>query len=338
MPLGGWLTAGVALAGTGASLMGGSGSETQVQKGPLQGTVTESELKALAKQQARSARPLMKQQFKQATQQSQGYGNELYGQQMGELGAYGQFMPPEMLAAINAQRYGTMQGMGLAQDQSLQNAMGLFQGGGNYGASPEQQALIGQGADLAIQSGLSDFGHYRDQTMDQIRQDSASRGLRPSDTPILNEFSRFGQESDRQAQNFISGIRQQQAQQMLQYPLQAGQMQQNQLALASDMANRRAQFEATLAQNAQASRMNYGGGLQQQSLGLLGTVNPGSILGPISGGGTTMSTSQPSGAAMGQSIGQSLLGFGSAYGNLYGGQQQQQQYPGSSGTGGLGMR
>lgn len=89
--------------------------------------------------------------------------------------------------------------------------------------TPDQDKLITDSANAAIESGLSDINRYRDESLRSLAQEtSIARGLRPEDTPILDVGGRIVNESSRQASQLISGIRSQEAQQRLQYPIDAG--------------------------------------------------------------------------------------------------------------------
>jgi len=226
-------------------------------------TGTEKEIRKVLKAQAPGVKELSTGLLGQGVQQ-QDFVSQLFQRMLGQQNALNQAVTPEQQGQFEAERLRSLQGLGLSQDQILQQALGASQRGAQL--TPEQQGFIGQSADLAIQSGLSDLNRYQQDTLQQLRNASATRGLRPGDTPITNQFSRVGEEGARQAQQLVSGIRQQQAQQSLQYPLQAGQLNLAQTGQAGDLAAQRAAFLGQLQQQAEANRLNYGG--QQQQFGL----------------------------------------------------------------------
>ena len=80
------------------------------------------------------------------------------------------------------------------------------------GGDPEQQRLIQESADRAIESGLIDVERVRTQSIDDLLGRIApSRGLRPGDSPIVDRGGNIIAESVRQAGQLTSGIRGQQA-------------------------------------------------------------------------------------------------------------------------------
>jgi hypothetical protein len=123
--------------------------------------------------------------------------------------------------------------------------------------TPQQRELIESSANSAIQSGLSDISSFRDESLRKLAQETAiGRGLRPEDTPILDVGGRVINESSRQASQLISGVRGQEAQQKLAYPIQAGNyiagLTQAQQTQAASTAN----FAEQLRQQAFNNRLN----------------------------------------------------------------------------------
>lgn len=233
--------------------------------------------KNVAKQSTLSM-PLFEQLLGQS-QNQQGFNDQLFNQFSGQMQGFNSAISPQQQGQMQAQQLQELMGLGGTDSSLIQQALGLAGQGAN--ATPEQLAAIQQAADLAIQSGLSDLGQFRDQGLQSIAQNSASRGLRPTDTPIFNQSSQFAQESNRQAEQLVRGLRQQQAQQMLQYPLQAGAFGMQQIGSASDMANRRQQFLANLGAESQQNQMNFGRGIQQTGLGIAQGGTNASSLGPL---------------------------------------------------------
>jgi len=250
---------------------GGSKAETSA-RAPTGAERTIS--KNIAKQST-EAMPLFEQLLHQSLGQ-QGFNDQLFNQFQGQLQGFNQTLSPQQQGAQQAQQLQELFGLGGTDQGLIQQALGLA--GQGMTATPEQLAQIQQAADLAIQSGLSDLGQFRDQTLQTIAQNSAARGLRPTDTPIFNQSSAFGQEMGRQAEQLVRGLRQQQAQQVLQFPIAANQAAMQQIGSASDMANRRQQFLASLGAQNTENQMNFGRGLTQAGLGIAqGGTNAASL-------------------------------------------------------------
>jgi hypothetical protein len=250
--------------------------------------------------QSTESQPLFRELLGQS-QGQQGFNDQLFNQFQQQMAGFNSAFSPQQQGQAQAQQLQQLYGLG-GQDQGL-IAQAIALAGQGANATPEQLAAIQQAADLGIQGGLSDLGKFRDDTLQTIAQNSAARGLRPTDTPIFNQSSQFAQEMNRQAQQLVTGLRQQQAQQTLQYPLAAGQFAMGQLGSASDMANRRQSFLATLGAQNTENQMNFGRGITQTGLGIAqGGTNAGA-LGPLvsqrnfSGGNVTGQQS-PSAASL----------------------------------------
>jgi hypothetical protein len=250
--------------------------------------------------QSTQAMPLFEQLLAQSRGQ-QGFNDQLFSQFQRELAGESAALPPELQGLMAAQQQ--LEAFGLGGDDAalIQQALGLA--GRGTGATPEQLAQIQQATDLAIQGGLSDLGRFRDDTLQTIAQNSAARGLRPTDTPIWNQSGQFGLEMNRQAEQMVRGLRQQQAQQILQFPLQAGAFEMQQLGGASDMANRRAAFLQNLDASNQEARMNFGRGLTATGLGIAQGFSGADSLGPLISqrnfqSGKVSQANQPSGAQL----------------------------------------
>ena len=138
----------------------------------------------------------------------------------------------------------------------------------------DQAGRIRGAADLAIESGLSDLGRFREQTFEDVRQSAASRGLRPNDTPIVNRLTDLGEQLGRQAQGLTTDIRTQQLLQELQYPLAAFQANLGGLGVASDVGARERAFEQGLANQAQATRLGLASGAITGAGNLATSQNP----------------------------------------------------------------
>ena len=186
-------------------------------------------------------------------------------------------------------------------------------------ASPEDARLIQGAADQAIQAGLIDVSRFTEQSIaDLIERVTPARGLRPGDSPIIDRGGEIVAEGTRQAGQLISGIRGQQAQQMLQFPLQRRAADLSSVGLQVETLGGLQDFQRVLRDNAFLNRMRLGAGLgdigtQQQSFGLgLATGVPVNLSGTLasiaSAQGQTTSGSQSG------SFGQGLANIGALAG------------------------
>ena len=246
------------------------------------------------------------------------FTDQLFGFQTQEQIAENQALDPNARGAIEAGRTVREQALIPQEDQLQQQLLQDFLRRGQ--ASPEELANIQGAADSTIASGLSDLARFRDESLNQIRLNSATRGLRPTDTPIQNEFANLGIETNRQAQNFVRDIRGQQFSQNLQFPLQRGQLGLQQFQAGADSLSRRRAFEAELANRTRAFRGQLGAQGQSTSLGLATGFNPTSPLGVLA------QTRQAAGTQTGSSSPSTLdtgIGLAGAIGALSAGQQAQ---------------
>ena len=224
------------------------------------------------------------------------FTDQLFGFQTQEQIAENQALDPNARGAIEAGRTVREQALIPQEDQLQQQLLQDFLRRGQ--ASPEELANIQGAADSTIASGLSDLARFRDESLNQIRLNSATRGLRPTDTPIQNEFANLGIETNRQAQNFVRDIRGQQFSQNLEFPLRRGELGLRQFATASDNLARRRAFEADLANRTRDFRAGLGELGQRSSLGLATGFNTSAPLSILSqqriAAGRDQTTSRPS--------------------------------------------
>jgi hypothetical protein len=113
---------------------------------------------------------------------------------------------------------------GAAGRQEVQDL--LLQNLRNVAQSPEaiSQAITGQ-ADLAIESGLEDINSLARRLGITLRTELApARGLRPTDTPILDRGGEIQRAGIEQAGQLIRGVRSAEAAQQAQLPLQIQQL------------------------------------------------------------------------------------------------------------------
>jgi hypothetical protein len=175
------------------------------------------------------------------------------------------FLPKEN--QITAQTLGFAGGQIGAQDELLQQELASIRNG--FSLTPEQEKLIGDSANAAIEAGTSDISRFRDESLRALAQEtSQARGLRPEDTPILDVGGRIVNESSRQAAQLISGIRSQEAQQKLQYPIQAGESLAGRIQAQQTMGQSTMQFVEQLRQQAFANRLALTGTVGELGLNL----------------------------------------------------------------------
>lgn len=194
----------------------------------------------------------------------------------------------------------TLYGRGLYQD---------FLSGGR--ASADQLANIQGAADSAINAGLSDIGRFRDEGLNNVRLNSVNRGLRPSDTPIQNQFFDVANESNRLAENLVTGIRGQQFSQNLNFPLIANQQRLGQFQAGTGANFARTALQEQLGQDAQRTRLGFGSQLGALNTALLPNQSPLGVAGQLGNrltGNVTTTTDQ--------SQLNKLLGLAGAAGNL----------------------
>lgn len=263
--------AGIA-AGAAASYLGSKsgGKKDKLRIPPA--SKTEKQIRKSIKRLEPQQTAFLEQLLQQSSGQ-QGFFDELVRRLGAQQTATEQLLPAESRGFLEADQLRNVYDLGFAEDDALQRALAF-----RPELSSEQQARIAASADSAIGAGLSDLGRFRDQTFDQIRQNSAARGLRPTDTPILNEFTESGEEFGRQAEQLVRGIRGRQAELELDYPLQAGDLGLRQIGAASDIASRRRLFEAGLAEQSLQNRLALGTGIQARGLQFASQTNPASLL------------------------------------------------------------
>jgi hypothetical protein len=104
---------------------------------------------------------------------------------------------------------------------------------------------------------------------------AAARGLSPSDAPIGNVRGRIAEESISQKGQLESQLAAQQAGMSLDLPMQRLALLGNVAGQQTGLAQSGNQFQAALAQNATANRLNLAGTAGQLGLGLTGLANTG---------------------------------------------------------------
>lgn len=254
------------------------GNTTKVKTSARAPSKAEKTVSGVLAKESEASLPLFQQILAQQKQQT-GFNDNLFNQMSGQQAGFNSALSPQDYGKMQAGWLQSVNQLGQTDQDILGKAMAMI--GQGTGATPEQIELIKQAADAATQYGLSDLSKFQNDAFHQIQQLAAGRGLRPMDTPILNQFGQTGEEYGRQAQQLVLGMRQNQLEQQLAYPLQAGQYGMQQLTTASDLANRRAQFQANLASEANQNQLNYGRGITATGLGLAQGSDGGDSLGPL---------------------------------------------------------
>lgn len=149
------------------------------------------------------------------------------------------------------------------------------------GATDQERDLISQSTQDAYDLGADDIQTNLQESLQLLRSELApGRGLRPDDSPIFDQGLNLATEAMRQQGRLGLGLRGQQAQQLLQYPLQRG------------------QFVSDLKQRATTNRMALLGQVNQSGLGLASASDPSRLIAGLKGG-SVQTTSNPGQTASG---------------------------------------
>lgn len=192
--------------------------------------------------------------------------------------------------------------------------------GGNA-VTPQQQALIDEQTNRQLALGQSNISAQAQDALNQLRDTLApSRGLNPSDSPILDRGDLIGQASVRSYSDLVNSLRGNAANQGLQYPLQANQLTSSQDQYLGNFAANQNQFAQSLADAAYQNRLRLTGQTSSQGLGLA-TGSGGGALPALtstisSGGQSTTSSGLGSALSSGGSIIGGLGGLLSGIGAL----------------------
>lgn len=159
-------------------------------------------------------------------------------------------------------------------------------------ASAREVDLINEAVFRALEAGEADIERFQSQATEQLREELAPQlGLRPGDTPILDRGSRIASEATRQQGQLVSRLRGQQAESLLNFPLQRG------------------QFLSNLNQSAFTNRLQLAGAQSTAGLGLAGVATPN--IGPaFSGLNQTQTTGGLGFGELAGGIGGILQGLG----------------------------
>lgn len=266
------------LLGLGALAFGDPTSTTRTRTPPL--SLDELQLLGINKELAiRQLQAFRDQQGQRGLQND--FIESLFTGVTGQQQSFNFFNSPVEQGLREVRRLQTIDGLQGLDSNVEGGLLSDFASGGR--ASPDQLANIQGAADLAIERGLSDIARFRDEGLNQAMLNSASRGLRPTDTPIQNDFANVQNESNRTAQNLVSGIRSNQFQQQLQFPLQAQGLR---LAQGNQLANsnaRRRELENALAQQFRQQSLDLFGPITSGGLGLIPSQSPAQVANNLGG-------------------------------------------------------
>lgn len=145
-----------------------------------------------------------------------------------------------------------------AQASEFERLLSEFTGS----ATPEQESLINEAVQKALEAGESDISRFQSQATEQLREELApSLGLRPGDTPILDRGSRIAAESARQQGQLVSKLGLGRAASLLEFPM----------AIQD--------FQSRLRSQAFANRLQLSSNQGSLGLGLAGVApNVGAVL------------------------------------------------------------
>ena len=239
-------------------------TKTKVQNAPP--TAQETELMKLQSE-------LATRQLKQIDE-LQPFQTELVRQSMEELQrqgaisqAIGAAVTPEEEAAQYRQDFERSQRLGPIQDELLQLQLETARQGGR--PTDEQLALIKEATDRGIESGTADIDLSTKRGIGLISDELAnSRGLRLSDSPIMNEAGGLVAGSEDLKANLIRSMRANEASAALNYPLAASQVTSGINLNQQNLAEQTKAFQADLRQRAFQNRLAFTGQTGQSGLGL----------------------------------------------------------------------
>lgn len=183
-------------------------------------------------------------------------------------------------------------------------------------ASAADKALIQKAANEAIEAGLIDIERFQTEGLEEIRNVLApSRGLRPGDSPIIDRGGLIVREGTRQAGQLVSGLRSQQAQQTLLFPLARRAADLSAIGLQAEFLSGQQGFQAALRDRAFQNRLLLGSALgdinfqvAQQGIGLASGI-PAQVAGTLAAIAASRGQSQTStNPAAGLSAAGSLAG------------------------------
>ena len=180
---------------------------------------------------------------------------------------------PEQQAAFQKQEFERAQRLGPVQDELMQLQLDSLRRGG--AATPEQLALIKQAADAGIEAGSADIDLSTKRGIGLISDELAnSRGLRLTDSPIMNEAGLLARSGEDQKANLIKSMRAGQATAALNHPLAVQQLQSGINLNTQSVASNAQQFQQELRQRAYQNRLALSGQTGQTGIGLSSIQGP----------------------------------------------------------------
>jgi len=217
---------------------------------------------------------------------------------------------PEEQAGLIKQELERTKRLGPIQDELLNLQLEQIRRGGK--ASPEELATIEDVITKQIASGKTDIDRFMDFGLERIREELApSRGLRPTDTPIVDRGFQLAEEGGRMFGGLEKGLRAAGAQAALDYPLARMKTVSEVSGFQQNMNQAIRDFQLQLKQQADMNR---------QQLALAGTGSSSSLIGSAGNpfalqGSLTASRYGASGQTVRQT-GMSLGEYGSILGGL----------------------
>ena len=203
-----------------------------------------------------------------------GAGAPFFQQEADFQNALAAILPPKEQAALFAEDFGRQRGSSGLSDELFQLELENIRRGTS--ATDQERALIDAATEAAITSGTSDINEARRLGLEALREELApSLGLRPGDTPILDRGARVAAESARQTGQLVTGLRGQQAEQELLFPLERGRFESQRIGQAQGdilgFRNLLANIQAEAANN----RLRLAQGAVGGGLGLLSAQTGG---------------------------------------------------------------
>jgi len=200
---------------------------------------------------------------------------------------------PEQRAQQAKADFERNQRLGPMQDELMQMQLDQLRQGGR--ATPEQLALIKEATDRGIEAGSGDIDEATRRGVGLISDELAnSRGLRLTDSPLMNEAGRLARTGMDQKASLINNLRAGQAQAALNYPLAVNQLQSSMGMGQQNLMQSSQQFQDQLRIQAHQNRLAMTGQAASSGIGLggLGSGVGANTLGSLTGvrGSQTNST------------------------------------------------
>lgn len=214
---------------------------------------------------------------------------------------------PEQQAALAKQDFERAQRLGPIQEELLNLQLEQIRSGG--AATPEQLARIKEATDRGIEAGSSDIDLSTKRGIGLISDELAnSRGLRLTDSPIMNEAGTLVQAGEDQKASLIKNLRAGEASAALNFPLAANQVMSGINLNQQQLADATKAFQADLRQRAFQNRLALSGQTAQTGIGLSSIANTTGAISALAGArGKTQTTSGSPGLG---EIGQLASGIG----------------------------